>query len=108
MSPQQSFTVLFRQYLVFFFFFSHESRQVDLGVQGHPGLPSKFRDSQGYIDTPCLKRETENPEQNRLCVIQPADLERWGYLNPLVPRKLHHELQRQGVELSTDLVLVLL
>jgi hypothetical protein len=25
------------------------------GVQGQPGLQSKFQDSQGYLEKPCLK-----------------------------------------------------
>jgi hypothetical protein len=30
-------------------------RQMDLWVQGQPGLQSKFQDSQGYTEKPCVK-----------------------------------------------------
>jgi hypothetical protein len=31
-------------------------RQVDFWVQDQPGLQSKFQDSQGYTEKPCLKK----------------------------------------------------
>jgi hypothetical protein len=31
-------------------------RHVDFLVQGQPGLQSKFQDSQGYTEKPCLKK----------------------------------------------------
>ena len=31
-------------------------RQVDFWVQGQPGLQSKFQDSQGYTEKPCLEK----------------------------------------------------
>jgi hypothetical protein len=31
-------------------------RQVDLEVQGQPGLQSEFQDSQGYTEKPCLRK----------------------------------------------------
>jgi hypothetical protein len=34
-------------------------RQADIWVWGQPGLQSKFQDSQGYTEKPCL----ENPKK---------------------------------------------
>jgi hypothetical protein len=32
-------------------------RQVDFWVQGQPGLPSEFQDSQGSTEKPCLRKK---------------------------------------------------
>jgi hypothetical protein len=34
-------------------------RQADLWVEGQPGLQSKFQDSQGYTEKPCLRKTRE-------------------------------------------------
>jgi hypothetical protein len=34
-------------------------RQVDFRVRGQPGLQSKFQDSQGYTEKPCLEKPKE-------------------------------------------------
>lgn len=38
---------------------AHE-RQVDVWVEGQPGLLSKFQDSQNYAEKPCLKKNSYN------------------------------------------------
>jgi hypothetical protein len=42
-------------------------RQADLCVRGQPGLQSKFQDSQGYTEKPCLGKknvqEAETPSK---------------------------------------------
>jgi hypothetical protein len=37
-------------------------RQVDFLVQGQPDLQSKFQDSQGYTEKPCLKTLPQPPK----------------------------------------------
>jgi hypothetical protein len=38
-------------------------RQVDLWVQGKPGLQSEFQDSQDYTEKPCLKQKQKQQQQ---------------------------------------------
>jgi hypothetical protein len=38
-------------------------RQVDLWVQGQPGLQSEFQDSQGYTEKFCLKKKKNSNEK---------------------------------------------
>jgi hypothetical protein len=40
-------------------------RQVDFWVRGQPGLQSKFQDSQGYTEKPCLKKPTNQPNNQK-------------------------------------------
>jgi hypothetical protein len=47
-------------------------RQVDFGFCGQPDVQSKFHDSQGYPEKPCLKKKkkkkkqkTKNKKQNK-------------------------------------------
>jgi hypothetical protein len=35
-------------------------RQADFWVRGQPGLQSEFRDSQGYIEKPCLEKKKKS------------------------------------------------
>jgi hypothetical protein len=40
-------------------------RQADFGVRGQSGLQSKFQDSQGYTEKPCLKKQKTNKQKAR-------------------------------------------
>ena len=40
-------------------------RQTDLQVQVQPGLQSKFQDTQGYTEKPCLKKPKTNQPTNQ-------------------------------------------
>jgi hypothetical protein len=40
-------------------------RQADFWVRGQPGLQSEFRDSQGYTEKPCLKKQKTNKKKNQ-------------------------------------------
>ena len=42
-------------------------RQADFWVQGQPSLQSEFQDSQGYIEKPCLEKQT-NKQTQRNCL----------------------------------------
>jgi hypothetical protein len=37
----------------------------DFWVRGQPGLQSEFQDSQGYTETPCLKKKQTKPNQTK-------------------------------------------
>jgi hypothetical protein len=39
-------------------------KQVDFWVWGQPGLLSEFQDSQGYIEKPCLEKQTNKQTRN--------------------------------------------
>jgi hypothetical protein len=40
-------------------------------VQGHPGLQSEFRDSQGYTEKPCLeKQKTKKQKTKKIKIIK--------------------------------------
>ena len=40
-------------------------RQADFWVPGQPGLQSKFRDSQGYTEKPCLGKQNNNNNKRK-------------------------------------------
>jgi hypothetical protein len=41
-------------------------RQADFGVRGQRGLQSKFQDSQGYTEKPCLEKpKNQKQKQNK-------------------------------------------
>jgi hypothetical protein len=40
-------------------------RQADFWVRGQPGLQSKFQDSQGYTEKPCLKTNKKKKQTNK-------------------------------------------
>jgi hypothetical protein len=39
-------------------------RQAELRIQGQPGLQSKFQDSQGFTEKPCLKDKAKQYNNN--------------------------------------------
>jgi hypothetical protein len=40
-------------------------RQVDFCVRGQPGLQSKFQDSQGYTEKPCLEKQKQKQKPKK-------------------------------------------
>jgi hypothetical protein len=40
-------------------------RQVDFWVRGQPGLQSEFKDSQGYIEKPCLEKKQKQNKNKK-------------------------------------------
>ena len=40
-------------------------RQLDLWVQGQPGLQSEFQDSQGYTEKPCLEKAKKKKKKKK-------------------------------------------
>jgi hypothetical protein len=42
-----------------------QQRQVDFWVWGQPSLQSKFQDSQGYTQIPCLEKQQQQQQQQQ-------------------------------------------
>jgi hypothetical protein len=40
-------------------------RQADFWVRGQPGLQSEFQDSQGYTETPCLRKQANKQTKQK-------------------------------------------
>jgi hypothetical protein len=43
-------------------------RQADFWVRGQPGLQSKFQDSQGYTEKPCLETNKQTNKKIQILV----------------------------------------
>jgi hypothetical protein len=43
-------------------------RQADIWVRGQPGVQSKFQDSQGYTEKPCLEKKPHQQLYTNVCV----------------------------------------
>jgi hypothetical protein len=81
-------------------------RQVDFWVRGQPGLQSKFQDSQGYTEIPCLDPPPQKKKLLFTCTYETV-VHHQGSCVQWHPRPHHPEGKGQGdsgEKLSNDVI----